>query len=260
LALGRSSYAALCVHRVSASKFTIVLLLALASLWANAQRKAAAIEGIELAAERHHKLTLQNEKLRVFTVELPSGGYTQFVRHEKDFLLLALTDSQLQLVPERGAGQRLRMGPGELQLGTAGLVKRIVNQSSESVRFLVIEIIQGIEPKLAICGLRGPQCESDLGDLRGPNVSTSGLFETPTVKVSRTELDPKGVLSQHTHKYDHLVVALSELSLRSDVPDKGGSEIQQKRGDVAWVPAGLTHTLTNTGESRAAFLALEIKQ
>ena len=141
---------------------TLVLLLTAFS-WAQAppRRKppmrpnapVIATEGIDISTERHHKLAFENEKVRVFAVELPAQAATGLLRHEYDFLMLALTDTRAEIAPERGRAQQVRMGVGELQLGAAGLVNRVTNKTSTPLRDLIIQILAGIEPKLAICGL-----------------------------------------------------------------------------------------------------------
>jgi oxalate decarboxylase/phosphoglucose isomerase-like protein (cupin superfamily) len=54
-----------------------------------------------------------------------------------------------------------------------------------------------------------------------------------------------------------LVVSLTDYELRSDVVGKGNKTMQQKAGDVSWVPGGFTHVLTNSGKQPARFITLE---
>jgi quercetin dioxygenase-like cupin family protein len=56
----------------------------------------------------------------------------------------------------------------------------------------------------------------------------------------------------------HLVVAVSDLNLAQQTAS-ATSEIKSVTGDVAWVPAGVTHTVTNQGTKPAQYVALEFK-
>ena len=82
----------------------------------------------------------------------------------------------------------------------------------------------------------------------GTTISSS-LWERPT---SRTR-------PSHHHDGPHLLVAVSDLQLRSDVEGQGPMAGTFKSGDVKWLPGGYTHTLTNTGKDRARFVTVELK-
>jgi quercetin dioxygenase-like cupin family protein len=221
--------------------------------------KPATGEGVELAAEPNHKLALENEQVRVFKVELPPGKSTALLRHQHDFLLVALSEGRVEITPERGKGQNLRMAPGELQLGNAGLVNRVANTGTAPLHYALIEVLAGIEARDAICGTGRGACEADFGDITGPRATTATLFETPTVRVRQTEMEPQAALELHQHKYSHLVIATSDFDLSNEVEEKEPAEIHPKAGDVAWVPAGLRHALKNTGRGTARFLTVEFK-
>jgi hypothetical protein len=59
------------------------------------------------------------------------------------------------------------------------------------------------------------------------------------------------------HDGPHLLVAITDLDIRSDVEGMGPMPGKFKSGDVKWLPGGCTHTLTNEGKSPARFVTVE---
>jgi quercetin dioxygenase-like cupin family protein len=83
------------------------------------------------------------------------------------------------------------------------------------------------------------------------------LFVKDGVRVSEVDLDPGATIPSHHHDGPHLLVAISDLDLRSDVDGKGPVSGILKSGDIKWLPGGYTHTLTNVGKSPARFVTVE---
>ena len=59
------------------------------------------------------------------------------------------------------------------------------------------------------------------------------------------------------HNGPHLLVAVSDLEIRSDVEGTGPMPGHFKSGDSIWLPANDSHTITNTGTKPAKFVTLE---
>jgi len=70
-------------------------------------------------------------------------------------------------------------------------------------------------------------------------------------------MNPGGVIPKHHHPGPHLVVAVTDLHLRSAVEGKGATSVQLQAGEIAWVKGGTTHTVTNAGRQNARFVILE---
>ena len=83
------------------------------------------------------------------------------------------------------------------------------------------------------------------------------LFLHDGARVSEVELAPGATVPSHHHDGPHLVVAVSDLELRSDIEGKGPVTSNLKAGDVKWIPGGFTHTLTNVGKSPARLVTVE---
>ena len=98
---------------------------------------------------------------------------------------------------------------------------------------------------------------------RGLHILNGGtqdiLFVKDGVRASELQLHPGGVLPKHHHAGPYLVVAITDLDLRSDMEGKAPSQVQLKAGEVAWVKGGSTHTLTNIGSQKAKLITLEFQ-
>jgi hypothetical protein len=83
------------------------------------------------------------------------------------------------------------------------------------------------------------------------------LFVRDGARVSSVDLEPGATVPSHHHDGPHLLVAVSDLDIRSDVDGMGPMPGKFKSGAVKWLPGGYTHTLTNVGTQRARFVTVE---
>ena len=69
---------------------------------------------------------------------------------------------------------------------------------------------------------------------RGLHILNGGtqdvLFVKDNVRAADLQLNPGGILPKHHHNGPHVVVAITDLHLRSDVEGKGPSQVELKAG------------------------------
>src|SRR5437899_4565129 len=102
-----------------------------------------------------------------------------------------------------------------------------------------------------------------------PQVSAAGaiaapalLFENSRVKAWSLTLEPGQATPQHTHELDEIVICLesSKLRITKAGPEPEGQTLQPNVGDVFMPPVkGVTHVLTNAGETRYRQVSIELK-
>src|SRR5262249_42976054 len=90
-----------------------------------------------------------------------------------------------------------------------------------------------------------------------PGAKIKRLFVKDGARVSSVEIEPGATIPSHHHDGPHLMIAVSDLDLRSDVEGKESVSAKFKSGDVNWVPGGYTHTMTNTGSAPARVVMVE---
>jgi quercetin dioxygenase-like cupin family protein len=213
---------------------------------------------VEVTAEPSHHLVLENQFVRVFRVEVPPHSSTLLHRHRHDFLIVALIPADIvnEVVGQPPAP--VKLATGEASFKSGGFVHRVRNQAATPFLHINIELQKDAEAR------QSPPPKWD--EERGLNILHGGtqdiLFVKDGVRVSEIDLQPGGMMHPHYHKGPHLMVAVTDLELRSDVTQSeiGGTGPMVgkfKAGDAKWLPGGYTHTLTNTGTHPAKFVTLE---
>jgi hypothetical protein len=237
--------------------YRFAILIVLMSVVSFAQRPAAkrfnAVTPKNAdAPDSHFKPVLENHRVRVSRVELAVGEATRQDPHRYDYLIISIGDSKLQLVGFNTID--LQLEDGGMQLVPGRWPHKLVNHSEAPVTVLMIELKGGALPSTAKCGLDKSPCrDARFGrDIVG-TYSQSTLFETEAVRLVRTELGPGGSIGNHTHAYDHVVIALTPLHLKF-----GTNEMSQPKASVAWRPGGFDG-VWNIDSQEQRFLMLELK-
>ena len=225
----------------------LALLIAAVSLLARAPNE------VEITNEAHHHLIFQNEQVRVFKVEVGPREATLMHRHRHDYMFVSLGPADVSNEVEGKAPFELKLQDGQTGFlpGTFAHVAR--NLAPTAFRNVTIELMQDEKARSA----PPPKWDEE----RGLQILQGGtqefLFAKDGARVSEIELQPGGMIPKHHHKGPHLVVAITDLDLRSDIEGQPPSQSQLKSGEVHWVPGGYTHTLTNVGKQPAKYVTVE---
>jgi quercetin dioxygenase-like cupin family protein len=208
---------------------------------------------VELTAEPHHHLALENKYVRVFKVEVAPHDATLMHSHHHDYVFVTLGATEIENDVKGKPPVTLKLQDGEARFVPGNFAHIARNLADTPFRNVTIEFLQD-EP-----ADKAPPHKWD--DERGLHVFTGGtqdiLFVQDGVRVSETELQPAATLPSHHHSGPHLLVAVTDLDVRSDVEGQGPMPAHLKAGDVKWLPGGYTHTLTNVGKQEAKFVTLE---
>lgn len=208
---------------------------------------------VEVTAEPHHHLILENAYVRVFNVEIPPGQATLLHRHRHDYVSVILgaaeVSSQMQGLPTVTA----KLQDGQTDFAEGNFAHVVRDLASTSFRAVDVEFLQDAKARKAPL----PKWDEERG-LHILEGGTQGImFVKDGVRVSEVDLQPGGMIPEHHHAGPHLVIAVTDLDLRNDVVGKSASKVELKAGDVKWVPGGFTHTLMNMGKRQAKFITLE---
>jgi len=227
------------------------LFLLLATLLA-----APAAQEVEITAEPHHHFIFANQSVRVFNVEVAPHASTLMHWHRHDYLFVTLGDSLVVNAVQGKDPVTLKLRDGDTYFVPTGFAHVARNLSDQPFRNVTIELLQ--DDKLR-------QSPHPWDQDRGLNILQGGtqeiLFVKDGVRVSEFELQPGGVVPLHHHSGPHLLVAVSDLDIVSDVPGSGPMSGPMPghfhSGDSKWLPGGYSHTITNLAHHPAKFVTLE---
>jgi quercetin dioxygenase-like cupin family protein len=209
---------------------------------------------VEVTAEPSHHLALENEYVRVFKVEVAPHASTLMHRHRHDYCFVTLGDSHVSNEVEGKPPVELTLRDGETRFTPGNFAHIARNLSAQPFRNVTIELLQ--DEKLRTAPSPWP---IEGGDKDFPGGHVKILFVRDGARVSQVELEPGATVPSHRHDGPHLLVAVSDLDLRSDVEGQGPMSGHFKSGDIKWLPGGYSHTLTNTGNRPAKFVTVEFK-
>jgi quercetin dioxygenase-like cupin family protein len=207
---------------------------------------------VEIGAEPSHHNALENEYVRVFKVEVAPHASTLMHRHRHDYVYVTLGDAHVSNEVEGKAPVEVKFVDGDTRFAPGNFAHVATNLSDQPFRNVTIELMQ--DEKLRQAPSHWPE---ESGENTFPGGRSKILFVKDGVRVSEVNLDPGAVVLSHHHDGPHLLVAVSDLDLRSDVEGMGPMPGKFKAGDVKWLPGGYTHTLTNVGKSPARFVTVE---
>lgn len=212
------------------------------------------IEAVEITAEPLHHQTLANEQVRVFQVEVAPRASTLLHSHKHDYLFVTLGEAHISNEVLGKPPAEVKLSDGETRFTPGNFAHVARNLATQPFRNVTIELMQ--DEKLREAPSPWPQ---ETGDQEFPSGRIKVLFVRDGARVSSVELEPGATVPSHHHDGPHLLVAVSDLEIRSDVEGQGPMTGSFKSGDVKWLPGGYTHTLTNAGKGRARFVTVEFK-
>ena len=211
---------------------------------------------VEITAEPHHQAVLANDQVRVFNVEIPPHSETLMHWHRHDYVYVTLGDSQVVNTVKGKDPVHVEMRDGQTGFLPGGFAHMARNLSGQPYRNVTVEFLQDDKRHHAPEHWDPAHPEED----RGLNILNGGtqeaLFVKDGVRVSECELQPGASL--HLRAGPHLIVALTDSKLRSDIARKASSIISMKRGENRWA-GGSAQILTNTGDHSAKFVTLEFR-
>jgi quercetin dioxygenase-like cupin family protein len=225
----------------------LLILLACAPLYSQTPQK------VEITAEPSHHLVLQNSYVRVFNVSVKPHAATKLHWHRHDYVFITLGEADVSSEVEGKPPVTLQLKDGDTRF-TAGNFAHVARSTSDKTfHHVTIEFLKDAQAR------KSPPPRWD--EERGMQVLHGGtldiLFVQDGVRVSEIQLQPGGMIPAHQDVGPHLLVAVSNLELRSDVVGKAPSIRRMSPGEVAWMPGKLTHAVINAGAGPAKFITLE---
>lgn len=198
---------------------------------------------VPVEEEPYHQLLLKNDSVIVLRVKLPSGESTLYHTHSHDRVAIELADALItEQIPGEPGGDPSPKEPGDVTATTANglFTHRVQNVGAADFEVLDVEF------------LHRPTKVS------GPPVAKVEA-ENPSARIYKWTLSPGVTSAMHTHDRPYLIVAATPLLLKMTDLDGKSLIHEVKAGDVHWVDAKVTHSLSNAGRSAGTIVEIELK-
>jgi hypothetical protein len=207
---------------------------------------------VEITAEPHHHLTFENKSVRVFNVEVPPNDATLLHWHRHDYIAVTLGPAEISNAVKDKPAIPVKFADGDTRFAPAPFAHVVRTTSPQPFRNVTVELLEDATLRPST---------SSWDDSRALDILHGGtiqiLFVKDNVRVSETELQPGAVIPLHHHAGPHLLIALTDLDLRSDEKGKPSESSHFKSGDSKWIEGGNTHTVTNVAKTPAKYVTLE---
>ncbi|MGD0181066.1 MAG: hypothetical protein ABSC15_14735, partial [Terriglobales bacterium] len=103
---------------------------------------AQTVSEVEITAEPHHHLLLENQQVRVWLAEVAPNDATLMHRHNHDYVFVSLGDANVQNEVEGKPPAMLKMQDGETHFSPGGFAHIARNQASTPFRAIAVELMQ----------------------------------------------------------------------------------------------------------------------
>jgi quercetin dioxygenase-like cupin family protein len=206
---------------------------------------------IEITAEPSHHQLFENQYARAFKIDLAPHAAMLLHHHRHDYIFVVLSPSSIENDIVGQAPFLRKFQEGETVFVPGPFAHTAKNLQDKPFQVIAVEIMK-TDPA---------QLSHKWDEERGLHILNGGtldfLFVKDGVRAADVQLNPGGVVPKHHHNGPHVVVAITDLNLRTDIEGGGTTNVQLKAGDAVWVKGGVTHTVTNIGSQNARLITLE---
>ena len=197
------------------------------------------------------KEILNNNKVKVSLLNLAPGDATPMHKHDKDMVTVFVDGGKTQSTFFGRAPSANKFEVGEVRFRAAGFAHSTKNEGAKDFRAVIVEFAEA-QGKMKKVGTKSKTCTPDSKAC----VEEKQLFCTEKVCVENVSMAPGSSSIKHSHATDHMIVAVSDFELTDEVEGTGTVIRKHKSGEVEYLPAGITHRLTNKGTEAAQFTVI----
>jgi len=212
-------------------KATLTLILSYSLTFA-----AQTVTVMPLASEPHHRLSLHNEYVNVYQVQVAPHDSVLLHRHDFDAISVMLSDAQVTVNTPGRPGVHRRLTAGQIRLQSRGYVHATNVDGDTTYRNVTVELLLPQEREHNLCSEVIPDkplnCPAE--QATGPQTSNDQFqFESDQTSVNLIPVLPHQTIAIGHPTYPELVVALD--------PDlTTGAETEHLRksfdsGEFLWV-------------------------
>jgi hypothetical protein len=231
-----------------------LLALFLCGLLASAQTP------VDMAADPHYTLLLQNDLVRVFALSLRPTEQS-LVQHDHNFLMIMLQDCEVVMWREgESAIQNFPFQRGDSRFFFGGHAYGIRDDRTTNYRSVTVEFL---DPKVTNWGYQAQSGTWDYGPSGNggpvdPHAKFTNSMRWGGVMVSDVQLLQGASFPAPDKSAAELLVAVTDVDLKTDdLKTNKDQRIRKSAGEVMWIPASPRSRLVNTSSEPARFLVVE---
>jgi len=210
---------------------------------------------VELSAEPHHHLTLENKYVRVYNVEVPPHADTLMHWHRHDYIYVTLGPTEVVNEVKDKPPATIKLQDGETHFSPAPFAHIAHNRTDQPFRNVTIEIVDDENLRHATTKW-DPNKNEDRALETFPGGTQQILFIKDAIRASEFELQPGAAVPPDHHAGPLLLVAVTDIYLRTSVEGQAPGPERLKSGEVRWMPNGFP-AVTNIKTKPAKFVTLE---
>lgn len=217
---------------------------------------AVAVAGMSLLASDSAPQTLfENDRVRISRLELPKDA-TLPENSPYDTVTVQLGPGETKFLEPGHLEKNEPGGTGQTHYFVARTKRLIRNDGKAPVPFIEVQFVSS-PGKYSVLDV--PATHYCNPGSKKACVTERYQFCTDKFCAESVTLDPGAVSTQHTHDADHIVIPTSDFTWREEASGKAPVDYKFKPGDVKYVPAGVTHRLTNVGTTTAKLFVIQFK-
>jgi quercetin dioxygenase-like cupin family protein len=232
----------------------LITFCLLVSLSAMAQQPSAPVD---LTADSTHHLVLENIFVRAFAVTVEPKKSTLMHRHGKDYLTVALGDSEILNAREGAQPATVKFKDGDVRFAPAGIVHLVTDNGESTFRNITIELMQPTtnqHPCTEACSIPVPCDAAD----KSTCTTVTKVFQSDQWSVTLVTLPPGASYAKHTHLANYLVVPLTDGDTKVSEQDGPATPAHYKAGEISWHNP-VVHSVANGGPKAVRVVVLEFR-
>lgn len=199
------------------------------------------------------KEIFRNQRVLVALLELAPREATPMHQHARDMIAVFVNGGSTTNTEYGHKPAADKMAPGEVRFKNAGYAHASRNEGVNPFRVAVVEFADPQGKAEPAASKKSHYCNPGSATAC---VDEKSLFCTAKVCVEDVTIAPGALTTRHSHSTDHMLVAVSGYEFTDQIEGKGKVVRTRRSGEVEYIPAGITHQLTNSGKAPARFIVV----
>jgi quercetin dioxygenase-like cupin family protein len=210
---------------------------------------------VEIPADATHQLKIENQYIRAYYITIAPQQSTLMHHHGYDYVAVALGHTVIDSTAPDGAVKHIVLEDGDVRYTPAGLIHAVTDMAATPFHNATIELVQNHGHPVCV-----NNCASDPRAKDWPPLTEESklIGYGETFRILETIIKPQQTVSTD-EPFPHLVVMVTDMHAHTGPPGSGGTDVNQKAGEMIFHGGHPNHGLTNTGAQDMRLIVMEFK-